>query len=187
MTKTKLQPLTTWVSDVRTFRSTFNTNDPDWVATVALKQKIKAHVGQPPSTGLSLALFNEIVTWKLAGQEDRTRHHRAKLTDALVRHITACAFSVVHSDPDYLMRARLYVVQGISGVSMGVASAIIALTFPDQYCVIDPRIWKAIYGVAQEQFSLSDYRKCLAEVLSASVILGWSPQEVDFFAWKMTP
>lgn len=99
MTKTKLQPLSTWVNDVRTFRSTFNTNDPDWVATVALKQKINAHVGQPPSTGLSLALFNEIVTWKLAGQEDRTRHHRAKLTDALVRHITACTFSVVHSDP----------------------------------------------------------------------------------------
>ena len=82
------------VNDIRTFRATFNYSDSDWVGTVALRQKIKTHVGQPPSVGLSLALFNEIVTWKLAGQEDRTRHHRAKLTDDLVRKITACAFSL---------------------------------------------------------------------------------------------
>ena len=185
--KVKPTALSTWVNDVRTFRATFNYGDSDWVGTVALKQKIKTHVGQPPSVGLSLALFNEIVTWKLAGQEDRTRHHRAKLTDDLVRKITACAFSLTHPDPDYLTRARLYVLQGIPGVSTGVASAILALTFPDLYCVIDPRIWKAIYGLSQEQFGLSDYKHCLADVRSASVTLGWPPQEVDFFAWKMTP
>jgi hypothetical protein len=132
-------------------------------------------------------LFNEIVTWKLAGQEDRTRHLRTKLTDDLVRKITACAFSLAHSDRDYLTRGHLYVLQGISGVSTGVASAILALAFPDQYCVIDPRIWKTIYGQKQEQFSLSDYRHCLADVLSASVNLRWPPQGVDFFAWKMNP
>ncbi len=185
--KVKPTVLSTWVNDVRAFRSTFNYSDPEWVATVALKQKISAHVGQPPSVGLSLALFNEIVTWKLAGQEDRTRDLRVHLTDDLVRKITACAFSLVHADRDYLTRAQLYVLQGISGVSMGIASAILALTFPDQYCVIDPRIWKAIYGQDQEQFSLADYRHCLADVLPASVTLQWPPQEVDFFAWKMTP
>lgn len=185
--KVKPMALSTWVRDVKAFRSTFNTADTDWVGTVALKQKIKNHVGQPPSVGLSLVLFNEIVTWKLAGQEDRTRHHRARLTDDLVRKITACAFSLTHPDPAYLTRARLYVLQGIPGVSTGVASAILALTFPDQYCVIDPRIWKAIYGLSQEQFGLSDYKHCLADVRSAALNLGWSPQEVDFFAWKMTP
>jgi hypothetical protein len=46
---------------------------------------------------------------------------------------------------------------------------------------------QAIYGQKQEAFGLSDYRYCLAEVRSASVNLGWPPQEVDFFAWKMTP
>ena len=156
------------------------------VRTEALKQKIKTHVGQPPSVGLSLPLFKEIATWKLRGQEDRTRHLRTKLTDDLVGKITACAFSLVHADLAYLTRARLYVLQGISGVNMGIASAILALTFPDQYCVIDPRIWKAIYGQNQGQFLLSDYTLCLADVLSASQNLGWPPQVVDFFAWKMT-
>jgi hypothetical protein len=185
--KVKPTALSTWISGVRAFRATFNYGDSDWVGTVTLKLKVKNRVGQPPSVGLSLALFNEIVTWKLAGQEDRTRGLRDRLTDDLVRKITACAFSLAHPDRDYLTRARLYVLQGIPGVSTGVASAILALTFPDQYCVIDPRIWKAIYGQNQKQFSLADYRHCLADVLPAAVTLGWPPQEVDFFAWKMTP
>lgn len=184
--KPKPTALSTWVNDVRAFRAAFNYGDSDWVGTVALKLKVKNHVGQPPSVGLSLALFNEIVTWKLAGQEDRTRGLRTKLTDDLVCKITACAFSLVHSDHNYLTRARLYVLQGIPGVSTGIASAILALTFPDLYCVIDPRIWKTIYGQDQEQFGLADYRHCLADVLPAAVTLSLLPQEVDFFAWKMT-
>jgi hypothetical protein len=77
------------------------------------------------------------------------------------------------------------VIQGIPGVGMGVASAILALTFPEQYGVIDPIIWKVIYGVEKATFWIPDYNRYLDELLPASVTLGWPPQEVDFFAWKM--
>jgi hypothetical protein len=77
------------------------------------------------------------------------------------------------------------VLQGIPGVGMGIASAILALTFPDQYGVIDHIVWRVIFGTKKETFWTADYRKYLGDLLAASQTLGWSPQKVDFFAWKM--
>src|SRR5712692_133062 len=174
-----------WIDDVRAFRSTFNYSDSDWVGTKALKQKIKDHSTKNPGAGLSLDLFNEIGTWKLDRQESRTRHTRGeKVTEDFVRQITSCAFSLAHSDRESLTRGRLYALQAIPGVGMGVSSAIVALSFPEQYGVIDPIVWKVIYGKKKQGFSLSDYNRYLEDLLSASSILGWPPEEVDFFAWK---
>jgi hypothetical protein len=181
-----LKALTTWVQDVKAFRASFDTTDSDWVGTLSLKKKIKDHLAKNPGTGLSLDLFNEIVTWKLSRQESRTRHTRgAKVTEDLLREITTCAFGLKHTDRDSLTRARLMVLQGIPGVGMGIASAILALTFPDECGVIDDIIWKVIYGTKKESFWIADYRKYLGDLLEASQTLGWPPQEVDFFAWKM--
>jgi hypothetical protein len=181
-----LKALRTWVQDVRTFRASFDYKDSDWVVTNALKQKIEEHIKNNPGTGLTLDLFNEIVTWKLDRQEGRTRHTRGpKVTAGFVRLITSCAFALTHSDQDSLTRGRLMVLQGISGVGMGIASAILALTFPKQYGVIDDIVWKVIYGTEKETFWIADYRKYLGDLLAASSSLAWPPQEVDFFAWKM--
>jgi hypothetical protein len=90
--------LSTWVEDVKVFRAKFDTTDADWVGTLSLKQKIKDHIAKNPGAGLSLALFNKIVTWKLDQQESRTSHHREEVTEDLVRQITSCAFALVHSD-----------------------------------------------------------------------------------------
>jgi len=182
-----LKALTTWVKAVQDFRAKFDTTDSDWVGTLSLKQKIKDHLAKNPGKGFSLDLFNEIVTWKLNRQEGRTRHTRgAKVTEDLLRDITTCAFGLQHTtDRDSLTRARLMVLQGIPGVGMGIASAILALTFPDEYGVIDDIVWRVIYGTEKESFWIADYRKYLGDLLAASQTLGWPSQEVDFFAWKM--
>jgi hypothetical protein len=122
--------------------------------------------------------------WKLERQKGRNLHWRKKNTDDLVRKVTSCAFSLVHPDRETLARTRLGVVGGLPGVDIGVASAILTLTFPDEYGVIDPRIWMAIYGVKKSGFTLRNYTGYLADLLSAASFLGWPPQEVDFFAWK---
>jgi hypothetical protein len=181
-----LKARSTWVQEVREFRVSFDQNDNDWAGTNALKRKIADHLAKNPGTGLTLELFNEIVKWKLDRQEGRTRHTRGpKVTEDLLREITICAFGLRHTDRDSLTRARLMVLQGIPGVGMGIASAILALTFPDENGVIDDIVWKVIYGTKKESFWIADYRKYLEDLLSASSTLGWPPQEVDFFAWKM--
>lgn len=181
-----LKALATWVKDVKEFRASFDTTDTDWVGTLSLKKKIKDYLASNPGRGLSLDLFNEIVTWKLNRQEPRTRHTRGvKVTEDVLREVTSCAFGLKHTDRDSLTRARLMVLQGIAGVGMGIASAILALTFPDEYGVIDDIVWKVIYGTKKESFWIADYRKYLGDLLAATQELGWQPQEVDFFAWKI--
>lgn len=175
-----------WVTDVEKFRAHFDEEDKDWVGTKALKKKIEEHVRNHPVTGLTLDLFNEIVSWKLERQEDRTRHTRGeKVTEDFVRLITTCAFALSHSDRKSLVRGRISVLQGIPGVDMGIASAITALRLPDQHGVIDPVLWEVIYGEVRSGFSLSEYQKYLEDLLLAATTLGWPAQEVDFFTWKM--
>ncbi len=182
----ELKASASWVTDVENFRADFDENDKDWVDTKVLKKKIEEHVRKNPDTGLTLDLFNEIVTWKLERQEDRTRHTRGeKVTEEFVRLITTCAFALSHSDRKSLVRGRICVLQGIPGVDMGIASAITALRFPDQHGVIDPVLWEVIYGEERSGFSLSEYQKYLEDLLSTATKLGWPAQEVDFFTWKM--
>jgi hypothetical protein len=107
------------------------------------------------------------------------------VTDDLVGKITSCAFSLAHLDKYILARVRLDVLSALPGVDMGVASAILALTFPDQYGVIDPRVWKVIYGEDKSGFSLPDYTMYLGHLLDVASQLSWSPQELDFFTWRL--
>jgi hypothetical protein len=182
----ELKASASWVTDVEKFRADFDEKDEDWAGTKTLKKKIEEHVKNNPDTGLTLDLFNEIVTWKLERQEDRTRHTRGeKVTEDFVLLITTCAFALSHSDRRSLVRGRVCVLQGIPGVDMGIASAITALRFPDQHGVIDPVLWKVIYGEERSGFSLSEYQKYLEDLLPAATTLGRPAQELDFFTWKM--
>jgi hypothetical protein len=174
-----------WLDDVQGLRNSFDFQDKDWVETEQLKKDIKAQIARNSSAELSLDLFNRIASWKLGRQEGRTRRFRTKVTNDFVRKITNCAFSLVHADRESLTRVRLNVIQGIQGVGMGIASAVLALTFPEQYGVIDDRVWKVIYAEDKESFSLSDYHKYLDDLLAGATQLNWLPQELDFFAWKL--
>jgi arginine repressor len=175
-----------WPNNVKVFRESFNFNqDKDWLETEQLKQSIREFRMKEPDSGLSLDLFNRIASWKLGRQEGRTARYRNKITDDFVRTITSFAFALAHSEHDCLTRGRLTVLQGLPGVGIGIASAILALTFPDIYGVIDDRVWKVIYDEDKESFGLSDYVRYLRDLQSASAQLNWTPQELDFFAWKM--
>lgn len=126
------------------------------------------------------------MTWKLEQQENRAQDFRQHVTDDLVEKITACAFSLHHPNKEILARVRLSVLGALPGVDNGVASAILALTFPDKYGVIDPRVWKAMYGVPDKSgFSLPDYTMYLGDLLAGAQLLGWTAQELDFFTWRL--
>ena len=72
----------------------------------------------------------------------------------------------------------------LSGVGIGVASAILALVDPEHYCVIDFRGWRAAFGEMRRSFSTRDYNKYLSEVRRLAEVLGWTPQETDLAIWE---
>jgi 2C-methyl-D-erythritol 2,4-cyclodiphosphate synthase len=69
-------------------------------------------------------------------------------------------------------------------VGVPVASAILALVFPEKYSVIDFRGWRQVFGEERTTFSVSDYRRYLTEIQKLAQELGWIVQEVDLAIWE---
>jgi len=69
------------------------------------------------------------------------------------------------------------------GIGTGVASAIMALSFPATYGVVDYRVWKVIFAESKRTFAPLEYIAYLHELWACAERLGLEPQLVDFLAW----
>ncbi|MDA8250791.1 MAG: hypothetical protein M0Z28_16685 [Rhodospirillales bacterium] len=129
--------------------------------------------------------FDKVLRWKLCGQYGRTKKHHAGNSDELLRNITQCTFSISHDERDYRLQLRTGLLCVLRGVGVPVASAILALTHPEDYGVIDVRGWRQVFGGKRTQFSVSDYLRYMKELWRLADELGptWSPQKVDYAIW----
>jgi len=109
---------------------------------------------------------------------------RSKNTEDIIRDITCLAFNISHEDEDYELELRLRLLTALRGVEIPVASAVLALCYPEQYAVIDFRVWRQIFGVEKRNFSINDYKRYLKEIKRLAAELGWLPQEVDLVIWE---
>ncbi|GIV64636.1 MAG: hypothetical protein WHS83_05940 [Chloroflexus sp.] len=133
---------------------------------------------------LTLDEFDQILHWKLRGQYARQRERRKANTDEVVRTITKAALSLTVPDEDYEIELRFGILCALRGVSVPVASAILALVFPEKYAVIDFRVWRQVFDEERTTFSVSDYKRYLHEIQRLAHELGWQVQEVDFAIWE---
>ena len=126
-----------------------------------------------------------ILHWKLGNQYGRVRAKLEVNSDAQYRNATRAAFTIGHpTDPERETKLRVAALKKLSGVGIGVASAILALVDPEHYCVIDFRGWRAVFGEMRRTFSTRDYNKYLSEVRHLADVLGWTPQETDLAIWE---
>jgi len=102
----------------------------------------------------------------------------------VIRVVTGAALSIEHPDEDYEIELRLGILCTLRGVGVPVASAILALVFPERYAVIDFRGWRHVFGEERTTFSVSDYKRYLREIQRLSLELGWPVQEVDLAIWE---
>ncbi|MCX7852729.1 MAG: hypothetical protein RMN24_01995 [Anaerolineae bacterium] len=133
---------------------------------------------------LTLEEFDEILRWKLRGQYRRQEERRKANTEEVIRTVTGAALSITHPDEDYETELRLDLLCCIRGVGVPVASAILALVFPEKYAVIDFRGWRQVFGEERTTFSISDYKRYLREIKCLAAELGWLVQEVDLAIWE---
>lgn len=157
--------------------------DPGWIETKRLKHDIRTYRTEHPGAGLSAALFDRILTWKLRRQRARTERRRVDLTPQNIAVVTEAAFLLDHAKRDVLAALRLSILSSMPGVSTGVASAIMALSFPTMYGVVDFRVWEVIFEESKTTFTQADYIKYLHELWECGERLGLEPQVVDFLAW----
>ena len=140
-----------------------------------------------PYAFLGLEEFRQITRWKLGRQLKRVPQLE-QLTESLVRSVTRAAFHL-HADhePSDAVAASvcLSVLTSLPGVGVPVASAVLALTFPDDYCVVDFRGWRALFGEDRRAFTTNQYLAYRAAVHCIAHMLDWSVQETDPALWEL--
>ncbi len=158
-------------------------SDPDLKQTQDLKLKLANVRASHQPLYLQLNEFEDILHWKLGKQYWRNEAYRKDNTEEIVRVVTQASFAIAHADPDYEIDLKTGILCTLRGVGVPVASAILALIFPEKYAVIDFRVWWRIFDERRENFSIMDYKKYLKEIRKLSVVLNWQPQKVDRAIW----
>ena len=82
------------------------------------------------------------------------------------------------------MEIKLKVLMAIPGTGLGVASAILTLSTPETFAIIDFRNWRVLYNEVKRTFTLTEYKKYLESIRQFAVQLTCDVQEVDYLLWK---
>lgn len=162
----------------------YKTSSDDYELTEHLKARFARLRSERHPLYLTSEEFDEILHWKLRSQYRRQEEKRKVNTEDVIRTVTSAALSITHFDEDYEIELRLGILCCIRGVGVPVASAILALVFPETYAVIDFRGWRQIFDENKRTFSISDYKRYLREIKRLATELGWSVQEVDLAIWE---
>ncbi|NQS90632.1 hypothetical protein HQ584_12685 [Patescibacteria group bacterium] len=156
----------------------------DYEKTEEIKNYIQSLKDTRDPFYLNSEEFDRILRWKLRQQYERQKKIRSKNTDDLIRAVTSIALTISHDDEDYKLDLRFKLLMVLRGVGVPVASAILALCFPEKYAVIDFRGWRQFFGEDKRYFSIKDYKKYMKEIKRLANELGWLPQEVDLAIWE---
>jgi hypothetical protein len=156
----------------------------DYQKTHTLKTNLALALRNRSPWYLTLGEFDEILHWKLRGQYDRQRKQRSANTEETVRAVTGLALSIQHANKEYELELRFRILCALRGVEVPVASAVLALVFPDKYAVVDFRGWRQVFGKKRNSFTVPDYKKYLDKVQLLAKELGWPVQEADLAIWE---
>jgi hypothetical protein len=156
---------------------------PDYQKTEELKATFRQLRGQRNPFYLSREELDPVLHWKLGSQYGRVRRWLEQNSDERYRTVTHLAFSVTLDDKALELELRTNVLTTLDGVGVPVASAILALVDPENYCVVDFRGWRAVFGKDRRAFDVGHYKKYLDEVRELAAELSWTPQETDLAIW----
>lgn len=168
------------ISELKAYR----TSSDDYKFTEQLKARLAQLRQKRDPFYLKAEEFDEILRWKLRGQYGRQREWRKANTEEVIRVVTAAALNVTHSDKEYEDELRVSILCALRGVGVPIASAVLALVFPENYAVIDFRGWRQVFGEKKSTFSIADYKKYLREIRKLANELKWPTQEVDLAIWE---
>ena len=172
-------------------RKQLRVDGADWQMHQQLKAKFAAARKQRDPMYLTEGEFFEVAHWKLINQYGRAKRLLEDNSAERIEAVTSRALSFSDPDPDIEMVGRVTMLRVLPGVGMGVASAILALCFPERYAPIDFRVWRQLFDSEQDVFELTEYRRYLKRLREladelATVDPGkdWPVQLVDYFAWE---
>lgn len=133
---------------------------------------------------LTLDDFGRTLQWKLRSHYGRAKRHLSSNNEAAYRAVSEAVFRIVRIALEYECAVRFGLLTALPGIGVAVASAVLALTEPERYCVVDSRGWRSIFGEQRASFSIPDYLRYWEEVSQMASELGWAIQEADLAIWE---
>jgi thermostable 8-oxoguanine DNA glycosylase len=130
--------------------------------------------------------LDDVLRWKLRSQFGRQKNKRSLNTNENIIKITKAAFGVSHHDKDFETCLRVKILSTITGVEVPVASAILTLCYPEQYCVLDFRNWRQVYAdkKMKSKFSVSEYTAYLNLIKKKAEVFDVTAQQFDIAVWQ---
>ena len=114
---------------------------------------------------LTLEEFDSILHWKLRQQYQRQQTIRELNNNDIISLLSKTAFLINHNNDQYNVELKIKILCCIRGVSIPVASAILALTDPNNFCVIDTKIMSLFFQNRQVDFpSYYNYLTCVRDI-----------------------
>jgi len=156
----------------------------DYFETEQLKTKFAQLRRERKPLYLTASEFEEILKWKLDRQMGRQRKLRVANTDELIRTVTGLALTITHPDKEYELELQTDILCALRGVGVPVASAVLALVFPEKYAVIDFRNWRQLFDEDKTVFFTPEYKRYMQKIRLLANELSWSVQEVDLAIWE---
>jgi hypothetical protein len=156
---------------------------PDFIETQNLKNELKTSLATREHRFLTSVELDSILRWKLDSQYPRSRELRSGNVDSLVIPITKACFEVASDDFEYETDLKVKLLSSIRGIATPIASAVLALTQPDKYSVIDSVLWEKLYGVEKQAFSTREYLRFLGTIDQFRQYTNLSRQETECALW----
>jgi hypothetical protein len=165
--------------------------DDDWKTSEALKTHFAEAKLERDPMFLTEDEFFKVAHWKLISQYGRAARFLEKNTAERIERVTAMAFGFSDPDEDFVTTTHVSILRLLPGVGMGVASAILALCYPERYAPIDFRVWRQLFGTDLTAFELPEYRRNMARLRELVAELrdidaegAWTVQLVDYYCWE---
>jgi len=157
----------------------------EYTVAVKIKSELTERSNERDPFYLTKDELDEILHWKLRRQYRRSKHWQNANTPEIIKTITSAALAIDVPDFDYEVELRISILTCLRGVGVPVASAILALVYPEKYAVVDFRGWRQVFGKNKTLFSIGDYKRYLAQIRPLAKELDWPIQEVDLAIWEL--
>lgn len=132
---------------------------------------------------LTTSDLDNVLRWKLRGQYGRGRALRGANSDRVLQEVSRLALNITHEDEEYELELRLHILAALRGVSLPIATAILAFAEPDRCGAIDYRSWRILFGQERRSFSIANYFQYLTQIRPLAAALKWSVLETDLALW----
>ena len=158
----------------------------DFKETESIKLELQKLQQERKPFYLTKKEFEDILHWKLRGQYNRQIKNINKNTEENIIIVTKAAFAVRCADQYDLLELRVKILSVLWGVAVPVASAILALVYPDEYGVIDFRVWRQCFNGSgtQQSFTIKQYKMYIDKIRSWASELHMPVQEIDLAIWE---